>query len=1482
MDNWQDKWLRGYQLKQIIGSGGSSVVYLAYQPAVEREVAIKAISPQFANNPDFVRRFEREAQFIARLEHPHIVPLYDFWRDPHGAYLVMRFLKGGSLKAHVRSNGAWPLPATIKLIDQIASALSTAHQSGIIHQDLKPENILFDEQGNGYLVDFGIAKDVLSNINLSEAGGDKIWGTPAFMAPEQARDNAVTERSDIYSLGLIIYTLLAGEMPYQSPSVTTILRKKLFEVLPPLSLNRPELPDQLNLLIWRATDVLPENRYATVSEFANEFRKFQTETVTVSTPAFAQQKTSSLPVDVTFPMAAHTLITEGTNPYKGLRPFEEVDALDFYGREDLIEKLLARLQSNPRFLTVIGPSGSGKSSVVKAGLLPKLRQGALPESDTWFISTMTPGANPLSELEQALMRVAINAPAVSIAEQLQASGLHKVITQILPGDLLLLIDQFEELFSLAEDESVRRLFINNLMSALNHPQSHLRVILTLRADFYDRPLHYPELGQFIRENTEVILPLSSTEIERSIVEPAKRVGLVVDRALVTAMTDDVQGQPGMLPLLQFALTELYENSQGNRLTVAAYNAVGGVSGALAKRANDLYDQLNPEQQRWVQQIFLRLVSEAATRQRVLRENLTSLAPARDSIDMLLDLFGKHRLLTFDRDPVTRAPTVEIAHEALIHRWEQLREWVDTHRDDLRQYRKLSEAAAEWVNNQRENSFLASGTRLAQFEELAVALNELEQQYLQASIAFRQQNARRRQLFVGVLTVVAISAVIMAFLAWLGQQQAARERKTAETERDRANEQVQISRSRELAVSALTEGGRLDYSLLISLEALRSYDTLEARRSLLLGLVSNPYLVTFLHGHEAVVRTAAVSPDGRMFASAGDDRTIRVWDAETQQLLFEPLTGHTDTIWKVTFSPDGRWLASASHDHTIRLWDLSQSDQPIVLEGHTDKVWDVAFSPDGRWLASASSDGKVLLWDISLEVPVPKTLSAHSATVYTVEFSPDGKLLASGGEDLTIILWDLTDVQTAEALNATILSGHQNWILTLAFSPDGSALASSGPENEVILWDVAARTALGKFHTNHSDWVRDIAFSPDGQRLLTASADNSIRVWNLSSAQLAQPPLVGHTDAIWDIEFVPGGQQLLSASSDRSLILWNLEPVQRLAHPLKVGTEPIWSVAFSGCGLVAGGGSLTLAEAYPVFLLPCDGSLSTEPEILTEHSAAVTSVAVSDQWLATGSVDRTVRLRKLPEKEPVISLDKHTSSVTSVAFCPDGAMLASADTGGTVILWKAEGDIWSLASTFTVPGGATSVACSPDGSLVAVGGQDHTVVLWDAQQQTGEAFSGHSDDVETVVFSPDGRILASGSRDNTIVLWDTLTRTPLRPALQGHTNWVTSLAFSTDGRILVSGSRDMTIILWDVETGQSFSPPLTAHSDWVTDVTFSLDGQFFASSGRDAQVFLWDINPIVWEQAACQIAHRNLTETEWQSLFRDETYNETCPSPNPAR
>lgn len=668
--------IRGYALSERIGEGGMGVVYRAIQPLVEREVAVKIIRPQYANHPDFIRRFEAEAQLVARLEHPYIVPLYDYWREPGVAYLVMRLLRGGSVK-DLLEHGPLSLGNTVRLVEQVGNALATAHRVGIIHRDLKPANILLDEDGNAYLADFGIAKN-LSDPNREEmTQADAVIGSPAYISPEQIKSEFVRPQADIYCLGVVMYELLTGKVPFQGTTPIAVMYQHLSSPLPSLAVNRADLPPVLDTVISKATAKDPMDRYASVELLLAELRQAMN-----SHGLYATR-----PIEITT-VESRPLAVED-NPYKGLRPFQEANAADFYGRESLIQQLLVRLGESgdlSRFLAVIGPSGSGKSSVVKAGVLPALRRGGLPGSDEWFIIEMLPGPRPLEELEAALLRIAVNPPE-SLLGQLREDnrGLLRAVNRCLPPDpkveLALVIDQFEELFTLVADETVREHFLDSLVNLVLDERSRVRILITLRADFLDRPLRYIDFGELLRQRTELVLPLTPDELEQAITGPARRVGLALESGLVPAIVHDVGEQPGTLPLLQYALTALFEHREENRVNRATYQAIGGVSGALTRQAEAAFNRLTEAEQAVARQLFLRLVTLGEggedTRRRVLRDELESLNSSdielKNPVTKIIEMFGHSRLLTFDRDPITRRPVVEVAHEALLREWVRLRE-----------------------------------------------------------------------------------------------------------------------------------------------------------------------------------------------------------------------------------------------------------------------------------------------------------------------------------------------------------------------------------------------------------------------------------------------------------------------------------------------------------------------------------------------------------------------------------------------------------------------------------------------------------------------------------------------------------------------------------------------------------------------------------------------------------------------------------------
>ncbi len=1522
MSDLPQQTIRGYELRELIGAGGFGAVYRAYQAIVGREVAIKIILPQYANQPDFILRFETEAQLVARLEHIHIVPLYDYWRDPTGAYLVMRWLHGGSLRAVLR-RGPIPPIETSRLLDQIASALATAHRKGVIHRDLKPDNILLDDEGNAYLADFGIAKDVGSGTNDPNAQ-EEIIGSPSYLSPEQITGTMVTPRTDIYSLGVMLYELLIGETPFSGLPPGELIGKHLRALLPPLQQRRPDLPLGLDVVIQKATAKSPDQRYPDALSVASAFRSaLDIETRAAapeqatkpapradSTPTRQGRPTGvlddneptftpgsltgavtitpqSMPVDkealtIRGETEVAPVIETATleNPYKGLRAFQQADAADFYGRETLVDQLVHRLHESVemgRFLAVVGPSGSGKSSVVRAGLLPALRKGLLPGSERWFLVEMIPGGRPFENLEEALLRVAVN-PATGLLDQLRQDdhGLLKAVNRILPdnGEMVLVIDQFEEIFTQLDAESDRVLLLNNLLTAVTDPASRLRIIVTLRADFYDRPLLYPDFGNLIRTRTEIVLPLNNTELREAIVGPARRVGVSFDSGLVEAIITDVGEQPGALPLLQYALTELFEHRSGQRLTLDAYRNSGGVLGALARRAEDLYLDLNVSQREAARQLFLRLVTIGEgtedTRRRVRIADIAPVEGDKQTMDAVIDIFGRHRLLTFDRDPATRAPMVEVAHEALIRTWNRLRGWLAESREDLRMHERLAAAVADWTAGSNDPSFLATGSRLSQFEEwrkqTTLALNEAERAYLDASI--RERNVRLEQeqarqaheqmlerrsrnflrVLVAVLSVATLGALALTAFA-LNQQQLAV-----------GNAATAISNA---STATVAQGLALNNARTATIAQGQAVGNAATA-------ISNASTATVAQGLAINNASTATNAQGLAIANAATSQ-FNFLHAESQRLAAEASNvmqasdGNVDLAALLSIRAIQKSYSSQADFALTRATTLNF---PVQTFKHSDHIDTVALSPDSHIALTGGADGVMILWDTQTAKPllrITTTLVQGQGAIFAAVFSPDGRTLAYSSLDPAITL---IDVQTGQKIQQ--LGGEEVNSFVLAFSPDGRYLASDGQNNTVVIWDLAGGNVVRRF-SGHTSAMRSIVFSPDGKLLVSGSDDRTARVWDIESGT-QRAMFTDPAAAITSVSLSPDGKTAVTGGS--ATILWNVDNGQKIRE-FSGNTTGVWI-------LPDGKSLLTTNGIKTVKLL--DLETGKELRQFAGHTEVIRNIAVSKdgRLLLTGSYDSTARLWEIVPTQTRI-FTGHTSSVIDVTFSPDGKFALSGSGDSTARLWNvATGQ--EIRQFVGHSRAVQAVEYSPDGKYVLTGGADRTLRLWDVETgQEIRQFTGHTAEIYSVAFSPDGKYVLSGALDKTARLWDVNTGQEIREflssggevlcvaysqdgksialgnleglaevydletgrlatSLQGGTGdvpFILGLAFSPDGKYLATASYDKMVRLWDIATDKTVQT-FVGHMDGVTRVRFAPDGKTLVSSGSDKTARLWDV------------------------------------------
>ena len=1462
--------VRGYELCEQIGVGRYGIVYRAVQPGVDREVAIKVIQPHYANRPDFIRRFEAEAQLVARLEHPHIVPLYDYWREPDGAYLVMRWLHGGSLQARL-ADGPLSLETAVSLINQIAAALHVAHRQGVVHRDIKPANILLDDDGNAYLSDFGIAElQAVQSDRWPEMAQEPPTSLPSLstaISPEQILNEPVTPLTDLYSLGLVLYELLTGRHPFAGLSLAEMSACCLQQSIPLARTQRSDLPPAVDNVIQRAAARQPADRYPDALALAAAFRSAAS-TNCVNRASLAQTAAAA-------------------NPYRGLHAFQEADAGVFYGRSNFIQQLQSHL-AQTRFLAVVGPSGSGKSSVVKAGLIPALRQGAIPGSENWFIVEMTPGARPLTELETALMPIAINPPP-SLLEPLQKDerGLTRVLKRILPinnrderSQILLLIDQFEELFTLVEDEAARQHFLASLLAALADPLSQLQIVVTLRADFYDRPLQYPPLGELLRQHTELALPLTTDELQAVIYRPAASVGVTVEPQLAAAMMADVQSQPGALPLLQYALTELFERRQGAVMTLAAYQEIGGVAGALSRRAEELYAALDGSGQAATRQLFLRLITLGEgtedTRRRVLRSELSALQTSdfskKSDVSGVIDECGRYRLLTFDRDPITRSPTVEVAHESLLHAWPRLRAWLDESRADVRQQRLLAVAATEWLASNQDEGFLLRGARFDQFsgwaENSTVVLTRQEQDFLTASQAARQvrqaeeEGRRRRELetvqrladterqrveeqtranrrlrrrallLAGALLVVTILAVLATSASRranenaLAAQTEAEHRATAEAvaiqEREEAQNQERQARAKALAGAAVNNM-QVDpeLSVLLALEAVEATYAVdgtwepEAVDALHHAINSASRLQRVLHYPGGAVNGVQYSPDGSMLAAhtlLPDQKVMTaVWDAKTGEELF---TLPTSIGY---FSQDNKrlitWHAS-DLNLTWDVWDIAAVKKVDSINLTIDDLWESAggdLSRDWQYNALRYWDNRISVWDMSTQKKIFHS-TEHGGMVNFIEFSPDNRFLATASVDGTAKVWQMPGKGADPDENAAS-------ILTL----------------------------------EHAGAVEVLAFSAASRYLVTASRDFTAVIWDLTaSLVVGEPvtifsfPLTGHTEPVRQVAFNADGSLLGVVSQDGVVRVWDTAAGEGLLTFVSNNlTRGIW---FDPNGrFLATGNDGGLVQIWDV-------TASGEKEWLTiaGHEGAVNRAVYSPDGtqLATVSSDETIKLWDAVSGDLLLTLEGHSSDVRAVAFCPGGACLATAGHDRTVKLWDlATGREFSTIDAYAglplnpIPeNNVLDLAFTPDGSRLVTVGLDETPDVWDTV--TGErllSLAGHFWwwNVVSTAVSSDGTRIATNGPEGQLIIWDSQTGEQL---LAQTTTGYGSLdvALSPDGSHAASADSDGAVRVWDLNAaeGERLLFTLSGHGSYVQSVAFSPDGNLIASASANL-IRVWD-------------------------------------------
>lgn len=1516
--------IRSYHIRQRVSTTNTATVYRAQSQSDPPEVALKAIHPQRANQAEFVRHFAPQIALVSRIDHPHILPIEDSWRDPDGAIVVTRWM-WASLNQRAQESD-WDLKRIARMLRQVGSALHALHENHLAHGGVKPTNILLDEDENAYLTDFGI-----------------IGGSSPYCAPEQTQESGPTPPGDIYCLGVLTRRLLT-----HTPKKTSTK---------PLGQIPKVIPETLNAVIATATAESPNARYPDVPTFVQAFHEAAAIPFTPNLPlgdmltareheilSLLGTGLSNADIGARLNLASSTIkwylkqlftklnvhnrvqalnrirelqlggtgsthlsprVTAGGavrplsmpmgNPYKGLRAFQEADAADFFGRERLIEDMTQRLnETHPlsHFMAVVGPSGSGKSSAVKAGLIPALRHDMVPGSARWFITEMLPGTHPLAALELALLRVSTN-PSVNLREVFEDNpqGLIRAARLILPedGHLFLAVDQFEEVFMLAETAEARR-FLDLLYAAVTDPSGLVHVVITLRADFFDRPLMIPDFSELLRQRTEAVVPLTALELEQSIAAPAERAGVTIEPRLMAALIHEVAEQPGSLPFLQYTLTELFEQRAGSVVKMEAYQHFGKISGVLGKRADDAFQGLDPTQQAAARQCFLRLVSLGEgvedTRRRVLISELLSITQDAETLRIILDAFGSARLLTFNRDASSREPTAEVAHEALIYAWGRLRLWLDESRSDIRQQRMLASAAAEWDHAQSDPSYLLSGTRLAQYEEWSsqtdISLTHTERAFLAASTAERERQSRmeaerqaresrlqrRIQQFTrglaGISTVAAIVGLILTLIAVDRERQARRE--------------AAVNRSLLLANAALDgyEGEGAGYGLPLALEAVNLEDPPVAAISALQRMIAGAGTRAILRDAGSVTtRAVAFSSDSRFALSGGCAEPsengcilgeVLLWDMGTTQQA-KRFVGHTREVIGVSFEGDSTTFVSAAQDGSLIVWDTETGEVIRRAEGAVPDFSRFVFNAKGQVGFSASADGALLIWDIG-SGSARRLKRDGSTPVRQIALSPDGRY-AAFDEGHVIVVWDV-----GANLQISRLVGHKDNLTALAFralSEGSYTLISSSPDARTVQWDIQSGRILKEavFGINivglsisldgryalmcNNNWLvlfdlvswgmlervderfgspELTSISPNNRRALIAYTNGTLRLSDLPA------PLEVHRfeaeGPLYTVDVSPDGRHLLTGSlSQRTIILWDLE----------TGKE-IWRFD-------------TESEAAGARFSP-DGRLAL----------------MTSSGTLSGTRKRQFSLVDLESRRELHRLESHQFPHRSSAFSPDGRYLLIGTLewggayegvgGGDLILWDAQ--TGALVQRFDETRAVMALAFSPDGKLAATtSGEFASLIpsergylkIWEIPSGKLVRVYDQWPSLQFpygVVWDPNGRDLLVGGVDNVGRL--NLESGKITQLYGGLKTGITTVDFSRDGRFIAGGDykEQGNLAVWDAATGKLILHQI-AYAAPIWQLVFHPNGRtLFTSSLGDRAVIEWQVADLsleemrVWAQA----------------------------------
>lgn len=1223
-------------------------------------------------------------------------------------------------------------------------------------------------------------------------------------------------------------------------------------------------------------------------------------------------------------------------PYPGLLAFQEEDAAVYFGREQEIGQALDLLNQMRRYggaglLLLLGSSGSGKSSLMRAGMLPRLRRA--PEQ--WrVVDPIRPGDDPAGRLASALARAAGHPegwreirdtltlggerkdPGEALVEQvrdLQRASGHDDAT------VLLFVDQFEELLGQPPEHPGNR-FLQQVAAALDAGRAPLLVVATLRSDFLATFQQHPALRSLPFRSLS--LGPIAPERQREIIEkPAALAGIDLEPALVQALLLDTEAEDA-LPLLAFTLRELWELSREDRtaLELSDYrDRLGGLRGSLARSAESVLASrtLTREEEDGLRGAFLGMVRVGEdgnfARRAIGWEQLSEAAHA------WLERFVQARLLVSRGDRDDR--TLEVAHEVLFRAWERLAAWIDENREALLLRHELTHASKLWERGERSSEDLWRGGRLHRALEIRdrafvrrrdprdgrerreatkaiggrLPVTDGELDFLEAAEAAErhqeQRKRRRRWAVIGASLVIA--AIGFSLYLWAVWEQ----------------RQTEIQASRVLAQQAYTLRERLDLALLLAVEASLTADTREARTTLMSLIAARPRLETILDQQLARIHALAIHPEADLLAAAGDEGVVRVFDLTTRR---ERDLAEDVRTFDLAFSPDGERLAAVgTADDSVRLWNVRTGDLWRILEGSAcpppaeaspaqpstvpNTVYGVAFNPRERTLATVDHRGRVRLWD----EPTGSCLAqerGHAGPGNHVAFDPQGRLLASSGNDGVIQLWDVTDGLARRARLEATDTGSVARVMAVAFSGDGRLLASASTDGRIRLWDLETSPITARvFEQSDGGSVETLAFHPDGTVLASAGESGVVHLWDPATGDL-RLRIRAHDSVVTKVVLGPDGF-LATAGGDATVRLWST------AGSEESGIEMLEARAPSRVALDPGGRFVVSADRVSIQAWDMDtGDPRFSPAPSVESNVVSLEVDPEGGLIAAGTQNGRVWLWNAAtgEEKPIAQVDTGLNPAWSLAFHRDGEWLATGSANAQVSLRALDGDP-SAARTVTlrpgrIPTGqarALSLAFDPEGRRLAAG-IGNTVQLWDLSACSealekgcgGDAVVIESEETKgelfRLAFAADGRTLFAGTSIGTVLRWRLEPGEPpdARPTLGTHEGLVQALLLDQEGRFLVSAATDHRIILWNLETGRG-ELDFLGHENAIQALAYR--DERLLSASRDGTVRVWQAsrttNLATLQERACRIAHRNLRLAEWNDFIGPaEDHRPTCPTP----